>query len=211
MLGDVKIEELPLPYAAVAVDILRHEEIVFREGLLADAIRASVAVPTVLKPFHWKGRDLVDGGVLNPLPLDVIHRVPGDLLVAVDLNADMPYEQAELTKEQEERNQIYQKSFEFINEKWNAFFRNSKGKSKSVGFFDLATQSITAMQLKLTQLAIERYKPDLVIPVSKWACDLFEFHRTSELIEYGRRQARLFIPELEKKTNASGPESQKVN
>jgi len=81
---DVNIEELEIPYAAVAVDIKNHKEIVFRSGPLKEAIRASVSIPTVLQPVYYNEVELVDGGVLNPLPINCIHRNDGDLLIAVD-------------------------------------------------------------------------------------------------------------------------------
>ncbi len=183
---DTVIEELPVPYAAVAVDIVNHKEIIFREGPLISAIRASVAIPTVLRPFNYNGSDLVDGGVSNPLPLDAVKRHECDLLVAVDLNADLPYTPMNKSFENESSSQTYEKALQFINEKWSKYFKN--GKRKSIGFFDLVTQSIYAMQIKLTQVAIERHKPDLLINISRQSCDMFEFHRAEEMIDYGSKQ-----------------------
>ncbi|GAB4373976.1 MAG: patatin-like phospholipase family protein [Spirochaetales bacterium] len=91
MIPDVRIEELPLPFTAVAVDILRNRERVFTSGSLIQAIRASIAIPLVFTPVHEEGGVLVDGGVLSPLPLDHVVRNPQDLLLAVDLNAPIPY------------------------------------------------------------------------------------------------------------------------
>ena len=84
---DVPIESLPLPYAALATDILSGQEVKFTSGNLFDAIRASISIPMVFRPVRTGGRILVDGGLLNPLPLRHAIRTPGDLLVAVDVNA----------------------------------------------------------------------------------------------------------------------------
>lgn len=84
---DVPIEKLPLPYAALATDILSEQEVKFTSGNLFDAIRASISIPMVFRPVRKEGRILVDGGLLNPLPLRHAIRTPGDLLVAVDVNA----------------------------------------------------------------------------------------------------------------------------
>ncbi len=186
-ISDEDIENLPIPYAAVAVDIQNHKEVVFDNGSLFDAIRASVAIPTVLKPFIRDGIELVDGGVLNPLPLNVISRKPGDMLVAVDLNSDISYKIPEDFVTNVQHSRTYEKALEYINEKWSTHFKN--GRHKQTGFFNLITSSIYAMQMKLTQVAIEKYKPDHVISISKNACDLFEFQRAAEMIEYGRIQA----------------------
>jgi len=185
------IENLDIPFAAVAVDIIQHKEIVFTSGNLADSIRASVAIPTVLKPFKFNTVDLVDGGVLNPLPLNRVHRNNPDLLVAVDLNADIHYESPENIVRSENGNHTYESALNYINEKWSKYFKN--GKNKQIGFFDLVTLSVYAMQVKLTQLAIKENKPDILIQISKNSCDLFEFHRSEEMIEYGRQQFKLAI------------------
>ena len=185
-ISDKNIEDLPIPYAAIAVDIKKHQEIVFTKGKLKDAIRASVSVPTVFKPKLFNGVELVDGGVLNPLPLDRVMRNDGDQLWAVDLNADIPYKQPKQNKEQENVNENYRNALDFINEKWSKYFKS--GKQKSSGFFDIITMSVYAMQMKLTEIAIEKHQPDLLIQISKTACDLFEFHRSEELINYGKKQ-----------------------
>ena len=185
-ISDKNIEDLPIPYAAIAVDIKKHQEIVFTKGKLKDAIRASVSVPTVFKPKLFNGVELVDGGVLNPLPLDRVMRSDGDQLWAVDLNADIPYKQPKQNKEQENVNENYRNALDFINEKWSKYFKS--GKQKSSGFFDIITMSVYAMQMKLTEIAIEKHQPDLLVKISKTACDLFEFHRSEELINYGKKQ-----------------------
>ena len=84
---DIPIESLSIPYAALATDILNGQEVKFTSGSLFDAIRASISIPMVFRPVRTEGRILVDGGLLNPLPLRHAIRTQGDLLVAVDVNA----------------------------------------------------------------------------------------------------------------------------
>ena len=86
-LPDVRIEDLPLPYVAMATDIAHECEVKFTEGSLFHAIRASISIPMVFRPVRSEGRILVDGGLLNPLPLRHAIRTPGSLLVAVDVNS----------------------------------------------------------------------------------------------------------------------------
>jgi len=83
---DVNIEDLPIPFTAIATDLFTGEEVVFREGPLFDAIRASISIPSMFKPFIWKGRTLVDGGMVNTLPINRVQRTPGDILVAFNVN-----------------------------------------------------------------------------------------------------------------------------
>ena len=81
------MKELVVPFAAVAADLLTGDEVVLDSGGLYDAIRASISIPSVFRPVHRDGRVLVDGGTVNPLPLNRVRREEGDLLVAVDVSA----------------------------------------------------------------------------------------------------------------------------
>ena len=87
LIPDVRIEEMPVPFAAVAADLLTGREVVLDRGGLYDAIRASISIPSVFRPVHRDGMVLVDGGTVNPLPLNRVRREEGDLLVAVDVSA----------------------------------------------------------------------------------------------------------------------------
>jgi NTE family protein len=88
MIGDTRIEDLPLAYTAVATDLLGHKEIWFQEGPLDQAIRASVAIPSVVTPLVLNGRVLVDGALLNPLPIIPTISSHADLVVAVNLSGE---------------------------------------------------------------------------------------------------------------------------
>jgi NTE family protein len=87
LIGDVRIEDLPISYTAVAVDLYAQREVWFSRGPLYDAIRASIAIPTVFRPHHYEGRTLVDGGLLNPVPITPTLRDLTDCTIAVDINA----------------------------------------------------------------------------------------------------------------------------
>lgn len=87
LVPDVEIERMPVPFAAVAADLLTGREVVLDRGGLYEAIRASISIPSVFRPVHRDGMVLVDGGTVNPLPLNRVRREEGDLLVAVDVSA----------------------------------------------------------------------------------------------------------------------------
>ncbi len=87
LVPDVRIEQMPVPFAAVAADLLTGREVVLDHGGLYDAIRASISIPSVFRPVHRDGMVLIDGGTVNPLPLNRVRREEGDLLVAVDVSA----------------------------------------------------------------------------------------------------------------------------
>jgi NTE family protein len=194
IIGNAKIEELAIPFAAIAVDIENHKEVVFTSGSLTDAIRASVAIPTVITPVKYKNTYLVDGGVLAPLPLDYVKRSGNDILVAVNLNADLPYRRSKKNKPSEKEEKNYKKTIDYINKHWSKFFKTTK--EKHAGYFDLMNKSLYAMQIRLTEIAIKQNKPDILIPISRRSCEIFEFYRSEEMIEYGRRQAVKMLKEF---------------
>ncbi len=83
---DVRIEDLPIPFTAVATDLHTGEEVLFREGPLFEAIRASISIPSMFRPVQWNGRTLVDGGLVNTFPLNRVQRTEGDILVGFNVN-----------------------------------------------------------------------------------------------------------------------------
>jgi NTE family protein len=87
LFGDVRIEDLPMPFAAVACDIDTGEPVVLRNGSLVDAILASTAIPGIFHPVRWESRILVDGGMIDPVPVSVCRDLGADLVIAVDITA----------------------------------------------------------------------------------------------------------------------------
>ncbi len=88
MLGDRTIEQLDIPFRAVTVDIVNGEQVIFDSGSVARAVRASCSIPGLFEPVRLDGRVLVDGGVLNDVPIDVCEEMGADFVIAVDLNSD---------------------------------------------------------------------------------------------------------------------------
>ncbi len=83
--GDVKIEQMKIPFACVATDVETGEEMVFDHGPVLDAIRASISIPGIFSVSRWKGRYLVDGALVNPIPIDVLLRMGADFVIAVNV------------------------------------------------------------------------------------------------------------------------------
>jgi NTE family protein len=198
--GDTKIEDLGIPYVAVAVDILNKKEVIFDSGSLYDAIRASVAIPTVITPVKANNTILVDGGILNNLPVDRIKRVDDDLLVAVNVNANIPPIVRENEGEKDEKSEhSYLKNIKKFQEhlqKISPFDQDDK-----LGFFDLMNRSIMLMTYQITQLSLERHAPDLLIQISRESCGAYDFYRAKEMVEVGYLAAESQIDAyLEKQT-----------
>jgi NTE family protein len=195
---DTNIEDLPIPYACVAADLTGHKEYVFNKGSLLQAIRASSSIPTVFMPVSYDGMMLVDGGVLNPLPIDLVHRSDRDILIAVNVNANIPYNAPIKKPEQNELENYYEKMRAALNEKWSGVidhyiekYRNGKQpKPKPVNMFDVISDSIILAQNKVAGINIAKYKPDVLIETSVDIATTFDFYKSEELIEAGRIACR---------------------
>lgn len=194
IIPDVNIEDLPIKFTAIATDIVYGNEIIFSSGSLYKAIRASVSIPNVFTPVDSDKGLLVDGGVLNPLPINRISRSNNDLLVAVDLNSLVPYEKPNLPKKAKELDKLHNEKIASFKKKWEELFpahkhqeiTNHLDKKLKMGYFDIMAHSIQLMQYKLSQQAIEVHKPDALVSISKYSCSVFEFYRGEEMIAYGR-------------------------
>lgn len=191
MLDDCNIEDLRLPYAAVAVDLRSDEEVVFSKGSLYEAMRASAAIPSIVTPVKTKNGLLVDGGVLNPIPLDLVKRKEGDLLVAVDVNARGPYHAPKLVKEKQREQEKQQNDYrykvkKFMDKMWELWPGDDKENEKEFGLLDLVTKSMDLMQDKLSDVKVDLHPPDLLVKIPRAASGTFEFYRAAELVEIGR-------------------------
>ena len=202
-IGDVSIKQLNIPYACVAADLIGHKEVVFDKGKLLDAIRATISIPTVFRPVRTDGMLLVDGGVLNPLPLDLVYRNEGDLLIAVNVNATIPYKPPRKKPVMTEQEKHYGKMRAAINEKWSVAinhykdkYQNGKQQPKPVNLFDIISDSINLAQNKVAAIYIEKYKPDVVIDIPFGIASIFDFYKSEELIEAGRSACRKALEEL---------------
>lgn len=179
---DQNIEDLGIPIAIVATDIVDGKEVVFNSGSLYKALRASAAIPSFLKPSIVNDKELVDGGVINPIPINHINKDNVDIVVISDVNANIPNGLPPQEKKTASR-------WDEIIAKWNDFFPELKSsKSKRLSSFDLIARSVDLMQDKLSDYMIEAHKPDVVVKVSRDACGTFEFHRSKELIAHGKNR-----------------------
>ena len=204
-IGDVNIEDLAIPFSCVAADLIGHKEYVFNKGSLLQAIRASSSIPTVLLPVSLDGMLLVDGGVLNPLPLDLVKRSNGDILIAVNVNANIPYKSPVQKPEHADLEKYYGKMRAALNEKWAGVidhyiekYRIGKTpKPKPANMFDVISESIILAQNKAAEIYVEKYKPDILIETSVNIASSFDFFKSEELIEAGRLACRKALDKIE--------------
>lgn len=188
LIGDVRIEELPLAFTAVATDLDREREVWLTRGSLFDAIRASIAIPTVFRPYHLDGRRLVDGALLNPVPVTPLIRDPADYLIAISM--DGPAQMMPATVDAGDEDEDERGFRHRVGEFFGRMLPHSEGKPREPGAWDLLNQSMDLMQANLSRLRLAAYEPDLLIQLPRNMSTAYEFYRARELIECGREQAR---------------------
>jgi len=190
LIGDFAIEDLPVSFTAVATDLRSGEEVWLREGKLFDAIRASIATPLVFTPFEHGGRKLLDGGLVNPVPIAPTLNDTTELTVAVNLGGPIesrpsPPPSARIPAGNPYRQRI------------RAFIESLHLARAPVapthGILDIAFASMEAMQNTIARLKLAAYSPDVTVEIPRNACGFHEFWRAKELIALGReRTARAF-------------------
>ncbi len=184
---DSNIEDLPIPFVAVAADLIKRKEEVIASGSLYQAIRSSIAIPGVIVPNKVNGTSLVDGGVIEPVPIEFVQRTEGDILVVVDLNAKVNYNPPGIRNVNIGKKQLqYDELVKRIRKKLGFPKKHDFMDTMKFGYFDILYSSITLMQEKLSQRTIAMHKPDILVQIPRSACKTFEFYRASELIEAGR-------------------------
>lgn len=178
---DMNIEDMKVPFTAIATDILNEKEVIFDRGSFYKAIRASVSIPAVFIPVNYNGSILVDGGLLYPVPLEFVKPVEGAIKVVVNLYGD----RRENISEQSETDRDYSKGL------FNIFSKLiSTGDKQSIGYYTLLTTTSSAMIHKLAKVSIEKYKPEIVINIPCNSAGTFDFYKAKELIMLGEAEAR---------------------
>ena len=189
LIGDRNIEDLPIAYTAVATDVDTGKEVWLKEGPLFDAVRASIAIPTVFTPFSFRGRRLVDGGLVNPIPIAPTVNDMTDLTVAVNLSAK---EEAEFNRR--ENKPLIQVRPGGKRERILKFIENlqtpvAQRDEPQANVFDIISKSLDTMQTTIARFKLASYSPDVIVEVPRNTCTFYVFHRAREMIEIGRSRA----------------------
>ena len=184
---DTNIEDLKIHYTATATDLLNKNEVVFTKGSIYEAIRASIAIPTVFTPVKMENMLFVDGGVTNNIPINHAKRTENDLLVVAYVNADTPIYKPEAFKKDKKKKSIYLEKVNDFKTHFNKIY--SKDNNKKLGYCDILNKTVEMMMYKLAMLSIEKFPPDILINISRNTCGTFDFYKAEELVEIGRDMA----------------------
>jgi len=181
IIPDQNIENMKIPFAAIATDLLNEKDIVFTSGSFYDAVRASISIPAMLTPVKHHDSWLVDGGVLNPIPMEHVQRQIDDLLVVVSLHGQSSGQSIK-TNEEEEKS--------YFNKMFKALSMQQKlPTGTNIGYYDLLNFTSTAMINKIVKLSLDLHQPDIVIDIPSDASGIFEFYKAKELIALGEKIA----------------------
>jgi len=191
IIGDVKIEDLPISYTAVTSDVKNRKKVWFKKGKLIDAIRASIAIPTIFTPVVKNNMLLVDGGVLSPLPLEPVASDTTDITIAVNLNANIHNRyKVKISKEhKEQQNELYRAVLKYYNEA-SKMIGTDTPKKKEVDIFTVLSQTLDATQSIISEHDIAKYQPDIIIDIPRDSCESYEFNKAYMMIEIGKMAAR---------------------
>ena len=187
---DVPIEDLPIPYCAVATDWKSGREVVICKGSLFEAIRASISLPSFYEPVRRDDMILIDGGVVNPIPLNRVKRHPGDLLVGVDVSGhdykaqwEKQHRQAEIQKHDKS---LKAKLLDMITPD-NIDFN----------YYTLLSRTSSIMIRQNSLLMAQLTKPDLLIDIQMSRYGSFDYDKSEQLITIGHNKARKALETLE--------------
>ncbi len=210
--GDSLIEDLPKTFAAVATDLNTGREIWVREGSLWEAVRASISFPGILTPVKMQNRWLVDGGLVNPVPVSVCRAMGSEAIIAVNLNGDIVGRRSikddENVPEEEKTSteiRLLDKLATSIRERATPFVSQwLKSSIDSPGLFDVIMGSIDIMQDRITRSRLAGEPADLVLAPRVGKIKLLEFDRAAEVIEEGRDCVRRMLPAIQDALSSGG-------
>jgi NTE family protein len=192
LVGDLDIRDLKMDFTAVSVDIDQGREVWLDRGPLFDAIRASIAIPGIFTPHRYRNRTLVDGGLLNPIPVAPTLRCMTDLTVVVDVNG--PADQQESKSPAKEKKEaadagVWDKLKDFV----DGFSSDKTPSDNQPGLVAVMLRSLDTMAAAITRQQLAIFQPDLLVRIPKNACMVHEFHRAREVIDLGARLAEAAI------------------
>jgi NTE family protein len=194
--GKQQIENLPIPLVVVATDMLTRTEVHFRSGDLYKALRATTGMPGVFKPVADSKSLFVDGGVLNPLPVDLVERRDDAMIVAVNINGPLSKQAEHITTAVRGLAEIESEAWQMVSKlrRYLSMVMPGKDEAKvdkeppppSFSMWEILDASYDATLDKLAEVMLRIYPADVLIEIPRNAASVFEFYRSSELIEVGR-------------------------
>ena len=193
------IADLEKVYASVSTDLDTGKEVWFSEGPVLDSVLASIALPGLFAPVHNRGRWLVDGGLVNPVPVSLCHALGADIVIGVNLNGDVVGKHRKPLPgyRKAEENGTLDKLLDSIKSYSGNWFSSEKSVLDPPGLFDSIAGSINIVQDRITRSRMAGDPPDILLNPQLAHIGLLEFHRASEAMAEGRDCVYRMMPEIE--------------
>lgn len=186
---DVDIQDLPIPYCAVATDLKAGREVVFNKGSLFKAIRASISLPSFYEPMRYDDMVLIDGGVMNPIPLNRVKRHAGDILVGIDVsgrNYEEQWDRMHGLTQRQKRDKTWKTRILDMMIPDNIEFN----------YFSVLSRTSSLMIRQNSLLMEKLMKPDLIVDIQMSNYGTFDFDKSEKLITIGRQKTAKAIASL---------------
>ena len=200
LVGERRIEDLPLPFTAIATDIRARKEVWLCRGDLFDAIRASIAIPGIFTPHEVNGRLLVDGGLINPLPVAPTTDDATDMTIAVDVTAQPvanPLGEARRRPEPPPATGYRKKIEDFVDAVQERLGLEDASKGEpELNLSDVLINAFDTMQGIIGRFRLAAYRPDLLISIPVNVCRGHEFYKANQIIAAGSWWAEKAVAEL---------------
>lgn len=199
--GDPDIEDLPLPFGAVATDLERGIEVWLREGKASRAVRASISLPGIFTPVKYDGRWLVDGGLVNPVPVSLCRAMGAEIVLAVNLNGDIVGRHLRhLARDEEPEHANWMEWLSGGMKDPSGSLKNQLASRRSgvPGMFDVLASSVNIMQDRLTRSRMAGDPPDLLLNPRVAHIPLLEFDRGDEAMAEGYRVMNESMPTIKR-------------
>ena len=192
---DVVIEDLPIPYSAVAADLKEGREVVFSKGSLFEAIRASISLPSFYEPVQRDGMILIDGGVINPIPLNRVSRKTGDILVGADVSGH------DYKSQWEEMHRLTE---------WQKKDKSLKAKildklipdNLEFNYYTVLSRTSSLMIRQNSILMTKLMNPDMLIDIQMSRYGGFDYDKSEKIIAIGRQKTAAALSKFEQNSKA---------
>lgn len=216
LIGDKNFDEIELPFAAVTTDVQTGEEIVIENGSLIEAVRASISIPGVFTPVRHQNRFLVDGGVVNPVPADVVKNMGADIVLAVNVvsSVDAAVQEVTLPDETSKKRTQQVLTSAILNTRLAAYVKDKvdlsgvvsvvenlsekkaslEKKFSGPNIIETIMQTISIMENEIIQLRFEQHPPDILIKPAIESYGLMEFYKAKEIIKTGEKVMKPVVP-----------------
>lgn len=187
---DMAIEDLPIPYCAVATDLKAGKEVVFSKGSLFEAIRASISLPSFYEPVQRDGMILIDGGVINPIPLNRTKRKPGDILVGIDVSGH------DYKSQWEEKHRLteIQKKDQSLKAK---ILDKLIPDNIDFNYYTVLSRTSSLMIRQNSILMAELTKPEMLVDIQMSRYGSFDYDKSEKIVAIGRQKTLQAIKKYE--------------